>query len=156
MPRTTREMKVKMRKRSKSWRNSQQTMGSETDQSGDWSHRQEPEDGDIISKLVVGHLAFGVKNAWPIFCGRWAQDPVCSSKNRTTSTIGSRPTFPKSNPRGNFSAPRESLLHAEATDLLLQNADNANTRRPMDPEYGTRVEESRVEKWRVDEWTVRE
>lgn len=95
------------------------------------------DDGDINSQLAVGYKhdrSFVVRGSK---IGVFKHTP---NNNLEFSTNISK----VETPGGKLFNPKKVMLHAEDTDLILQNADNPNSLYRMDLEYGKVVDEWKV------------
>ncbi|KAL8761676.1 MAG: hypothetical protein Q9184_002211 [Pyrenodesmia sp. 2 TL-2023] len=116
--------------------NSQRTEEYDSDESGD-DAANKPEDGEINSQLAVGYKhdrSFVVRGSK---IGVFKHTP---NNNLEFSTNISK----VETPGGKLFSPKKVMLHAEDTDLILQNADNPNSLYRMDLEYGKVVDEWKV------------
>ncbi|KAL8928448.1 MAG: hypothetical protein Q9208_001681 [Pyrenodesmia sp. 3 TL-2023] len=116
--------------------NSQRTEEYDSDESGD-DGADRPEDGDINSQLAVGYKhdrSFVVRGSK---IGVFKHTP---NNNLEFSTNISK----VETPGGKLFSPKKVMLHAEDTDLILQNAENPNSLYRMDLEYGKVVDEWKV------------
>lgn len=115
---------------------SQRTEEYDSDESGD-DAANKPEDGDVNSQLAVGYKhdrSFVVRGSK---IGVFKHTP---NNNLEFSTNISKVETPD----GKLFSPKKVMLHAEDTDLILQNADNPNSLYRMDLEYGKVVDEWKV------------
>ncbi|KAI4184263.1 MAG: hypothetical protein L6R41_004867 [Letrouitia leprolyta] len=115
----------------------------DTDESGD-DVVAKPDDGDINSQLAVGYKhdrSFVVRGSK---IGVFKHTP---NNNLEFSTNISK----VETPGGKLFSPKKVMLHAEDTDMILQNENNPNSLYRMDLEYGKVVDE-----WKVhDDITVK-
>ncbi|KAI4208735.1 MAG: hypothetical protein LQ348_000056 [Seirophora lacunosa] len=96
-----------------------------------------PEDGDINSQLAVGYRhdrSFVVRGSK---IGVFKHTP---NNNLEFSTNISK----VETPGGKLFSPKKVMLHAEDTDMIIQNADNPHSLYRMDLEYGKVVDEWKV------------
>lgn len=115
---------------------SQRTEGYDTDESAD-DVVVKPDDGDINSQLAVGYKhdrSFVVRGSK---IGVFKHTP---NNNLEFSTNISK----VETPGGKLFNPKKVMLHAEDTDMILQNENNPNSLYRMDLEYGKVVDEWKV------------
>ncbi|KAL9023765.1 MAG: hypothetical protein Q9196_006988 [Gyalolechia fulgens] len=121
----------------------QRTDDYDTDESAD-DVVAKPDDGDINSQLAVGYKhdrSFVVRGSK---IGVFKHTP---NNNLEFSTNISK----VETPGGKLFCPKKVMLHAEDTDMILQNENNPNSLYRMDLEYGKVVDE-----WKVhDDITVK-
>ncbi|KAI9735872.1 MAG: hypothetical protein M1834_001337 [Cirrosporium novae-zelandiae] len=98
-----------------------------------------PQDGNVNSQLAVGYKhdrSFVVRGSK---IGVFKHTP--SNHLEFTTNISKVET-----PKGKLFQPKKVMLHAEDTNLILQNPDNLNSLYRMDLEYGKVVDE-----WKIDD-----
>ncbi|KAL9602929.1 MAG: hypothetical protein Q9219_001454 [cf. Caloplaca sp. 3 TL-2023] len=115
---------------------SQRTEEYDTDESGDDAVAK-PDEGDINSQLAVGYKhdrSFVVRGSK---IGVFKHTP---NNNLEFSTNISK----VETPGGKLFSPKKVMLHAEDTDMILQDEKNPNSLYRMDLEYGKVVDEWKV------------